>query len=111
MAVGTLGYLSPEQLRDQELDTRTDIFSYGVVAYELIAYARPFQGKQLSALMDEILNHTPAPLHQHVPEVPASLERVVAQCLAKDRERRYQSFFEVAADIEEVRRERPRAGR
>ena len=58
MAVGTLGYLSPEQLRDQELDTRTDIFSFGVVAYELLTYARPFQGKQLSALMDEILHRT-----------------------------------------------------
>jgi serine/threonine-protein kinase len=105
MAVGTLGYLSPEQLRDQELDTRTDIFSYGVVAYELITYARPFQGKQLSALMDEILHRTPAPLVQHVSDSPPSLERVVARCLEKDRELRYQSFVEVAADLEEVRRE------
>src|SRR6185503_17960257 len=105
MAVGTLGYLSPEQLRDQELDTRTDIFSYGVVAYELIAYARPFQGKQLSAVMDEILNRVPPPLREHVPECPASLERVVARCLEKDRSERYQSFLDVAADLEEVRRE------
>ncbi len=105
MAVGTLGYLSPEQLRDQELDTRTDIFSYGVVAYELITYARPFQGKQLSALMDEILHRTPAPLVQHASDSPPSLERVVARCLEKDRERRYQTFTEVAADLEEVRRE------
>src|SRR6185503_302134 len=105
MAVGTLGYLSPEQLRDQELDTRTDIFSYGVVAYELIAYARPFQGKQLSALMDEILNRDPTPLREHVPECPASLERVVARCMEKDRSQRYQTFDAVAADLEEVRRE------
>jgi eukaryotic-like serine/threonine-protein kinase len=105
MAVGTLGYLSPEQLRDQELDTRTDIFSYGVVAYELITYARPFSGKQLSALMDEILHRTPAPLVQHVSDCPPSLERVVARCLEKDRELRYQTFTEVGADLDEVRRE------
>ncbi|HEV8240102.1 MAG TPA: serine/threonine-protein kinase [Thermoanaerobaculia bacterium] len=105
MAVGTLGYLSPEQLRDQELDTRTDIFSYGVVAYELLTYARPFQGKQLSALMDEILHRTPPPVVQFVSDCPPSLDRVVARCLEKDRDQRYQSFDEVAADLEEVRRE------
>ena len=105
MAVGTLGYLSPEQLRDQELDTRTDIFSYGVVAYELLTYARPFQGKQLSALMDEILHRSPPPVVQYVSDCPPSLDRVVARCLEKDRDERYQSFEEVAADLEEVRRE------
>src|SRR6185503_3529440 len=105
MAVGTLGYLSPEQLRDQELDTRTDIFSFGVVAYELLTYTRPFQGKQLSALMDEILHRTPPPVVSYVVGCPPSLERVVTGCLEKDRERRYQTFDEVAADLEEVRRE------
>jgi len=105
MAVGTLGYLSPEQLRDQELDTRTDIFSFGVVAYELLTYTRPFQGKQLSTLMDEILHRTPPPVSQLVPDSPPVLDRLVARCLEKDRERRYSTFEEVAVDLEEVRRE------
>ncbi len=105
MAVGTLGYLSPEQLRDQELDTRTDIFSYGVVAYELLTYTRPFQGKQLSVLMDEILNRNPLPVSQLVPDCPPALALVVSRCLEKNRDRRYQSFQEVMLDLEEVRRE------
>src|SRR5690606_25936995 len=64
VAVGTLGYLSPEQLRDQEVDTRTDIFSFGVVAYELLTYTKPFQGRQLSVLMEEILHRQPVPVAQ-----------------------------------------------
>ena len=103
VAIGTVGYLSPEQLRDQELDTRTDIFSYGVVAYELLTYARPFHGPQLSALMDDILNRQPTPVTQHVPDCPPALEAVVMRCLEKDRERRFQSFQEVIAELEEVR--------
>ncbi|HEV8630552.1 MAG TPA: serine/threonine-protein kinase [Thermoanaerobaculia bacterium] len=105
VAIGTLGYLSPEQLRDQELDIRTDIFSFGVVAYELITYAKPFQGRQLSVLMDEILNRTPVPVTQLVPDCPPALEQIVDRCLEKDRERRYQTFEPVIGDLEAVRRE------
>jgi serine/threonine-protein kinase len=105
VAVGTLGYLSPEQLRDQELDTRTDIFSFGVVAHELLTYTKPFQGKQLSVLMDEILHREPPPVSSLLPDAPASLDLVVARCLTKDRDARYQSFAEVISDLRVVRRE------
>jgi serine/threonine-protein kinase len=105
VAVGTLGYLSPEQLRDHELDTRTDVFSYGVVAHELLTYTKPFQGKQLSVLMDEILNREAPAVSSLVPEAPPALDRVVARCLVKDRDARYQSFVEVLADLRAVRRE------
>ena len=92
-------------MRGQELDTRADIFSFGVVAYELLAYQKPFQGKQLSALMDEILHRDPTPLRELVPDCPPALEHVVSRCLEKDRQRRYQSFDEVSRDLESVRRE------
>ena len=104
IAVGTLGYLSPEQLRDQELDTRTDIFSFGVVAYELITYQKPFQARQLSLLMEEILQREPPPISTLAPDCPPALEAVVRRCLAKERAERYQSFEDVILALEAVRR-------
>jgi serine/threonine-protein kinase len=111
MAVGTLGYLSPEQLRDQVLDTRTDIFSFGVVAYELVTYEKPFQGRQLSALMEEILHRDPAPIPLAVPDCPPALEAIIRRCLAKDRNERYQGFDEVIVELEKVLRELPASGK
>ena len=104
IAVGTLGYLSPEQLRDQELDARTDIFSFGVVAYELITYQKPFPARQLSVLMEEILQREPPPISTLAADCPPALEGVVRRCLAKDRAERYQSFEEVIFALEGVRR-------
>ena len=109
MAVGTLGYLSPEQLRDQELDTRTDIFSFGVVAYELVTYQKPFQSRHLSTLMEEILHREPPAMSALVPDCPPALEAVVRKCLAKNRAERYQSFEEVILALEGVRRTLPAA--
>ncbi|HVS03904.1 MAG TPA: serine/threonine-protein kinase [Thermoanaerobaculia bacterium] len=104
-AVGTLGYLSPEQLRDGELDERTDVFSFGVVAYELISYRSPFRGKDLSSLMKEILHKTPPPVDELMPECPPRLAACVARCLEKDPARRWANFEELLAELAVISRQ------
>jgi serine/threonine protein kinase/Tol biopolymer transport system component len=102
--LGTLGYMSPEQVQGQPADYRTDIFSYGCVLYEAITGKRAFLGPNAFATLKEIVEHDPAPLSTHVPSLPEGLEPIVRRCLAKDPLQRYESMREVAADLREVRR-------
>jgi len=95
MAVGTIVYMSPEQVRAKELDARTDLFSFGAVLYEMVAGAMPFQGESAGVIFEAILNRAPAPVACLNPEVPAELERIIHKCLEKDRNLRYQHALEI----------------
>ncbi len=92
---GTTAYMSPEQVRDEDVDHRTDLWALGVVLYEMLAGARPFQGETDAATLHRITTTDPAPLATRRGGVPPALERVIARALAKDRERRFQSAQEM----------------
>ena len=103
VVMGTVSYMSPEQVRGQKVDARSDIFSLGVVLYEMIAGRRPFEGGTKSDVIVALLTAEPLPLRQHCTEAPVELERIVGKCLAKDREDRYQSAKELIADLKKLR--------
>lgn len=103
--VGTAGYMSPEQARGQELDARTDIFSFGVLVYEMITGRPPFDGSTPSDLMASILTKQPLPLTRLAPEAPAELERIVSKSLEKNREERYQSIKDLLLDLKRLNRQ------
>ena len=105
MTLGTVAYLSPERLLGQPSGTNSDIFSYGVLAYELLTFRRPFSGRNIPNLIDQVLNAAPIPLAECWPECPPSLAAVVHKCLLKDPKERYSSCEEVLADLEAVQRE------
>jgi len=105
IAIGTTGYMSPEQVRKEKLDARTDLFSFGLVLYEMAAGRRAFTGETAAVVHDAILNHTPAAVHDVNSAIPRGLDVVIAKALEKDRSRRYQSAAEMHADLERVRRE------
>src|SRR5438309_2007609 len=100
--LGTLAYLSPEQLRGQHADARSDIWALGVVLYELIAYQRPFAGENHAAVLLSILQDEPRAIGQIVPECPAELESVVSRSLRKDDKARYSTMEALLADLENV---------
>src|SRR6476619_1218918 len=103
--IGTSGYMSPEQAEGENIDSRSDIFSLGVVLYEMVAHEPPFKGRTESHTRVSILDHEPAPLLQHVAEVPRQLERIVSKALAKDRSKRYQTVTDLKLDLEQLRDE------
>lgn len=107
---GTLPYMAPEVLQERESDTRTDIFSLGVVLYEALAGRNPFRGEGFLATCERILHEEPVPLRQLNPQVPPELERIVAKMLAKDPARRYSSAADLAVDLDALRRTRGEAG-
>jgi tetratricopeptide (TPR) repeat protein len=104
-AVGTLSYMSPEQVRGGELDARTDIFSLGCVIYEMSTGVQAFRGPTTGSIADSILNHEPAAAVRLNPNVPAKLEEIIAKSLEKDRKLRYQSAAELRTDLQRLRRD------
>lgn len=103
--MGTVAYMSPEQVSGLELDTRTDIFSFGAVLYEMATAIAPFRGDTPAQIRNSILSGSPLPPSRVNLRLPSSLDRIIFKALEKSRERRYQSAAELRADLERMRRE------
>ncbi|MDQ3684102.1 MAG: protein kinase, partial [Acidobacteriota bacterium] len=105
VVMGTAQYMSPEQVRGLQVDARTDVFSFGVVLYEMAAGRRPFEGNTTSDVIVSILEKESPPLKICAPDAPTELERIVTKALAKDAEERYQTIKDMAIDLRRLKRE------
>ena len=109
--VGTAAYMSPEQAMDKVVDSRSDLFSFGAMLYEMVTAKRPFSGESFLETLEAIAHETPVPVTQLNRRVPAALEQIVARCLEKDPDERYQSAKELAADLRRLREKKFPAAR
>lgn len=105
VTLGTVPYMSPEQLEGQELDGRSDVFSLGVLLHEAATGSRPFRGGSKPAVMSAILRDPPPPIGEHRTDLPAAFVRLIARCLEKDRNRRIQTARDVRNEVDQIRRE------
>ena len=105
MIIGTAAYMSPEQARGKTIDGRTDIFSLGVLLYEMLTGRKPFDGETPMDIIGAILNKEPEPIRDLLDDVPPDIERIVNKLLRKDRDERYQTIKDVLIDLKDVRKE------
>jgi serine/threonine-protein kinase len=105
MIIGTASYMSPEQAKGKLVDARSDIFSFGVVLYEMLSGKQPFDGENAMDVIGSILNKEPAPIQQLIPEVPQEIGRISSKTLKKDREERYQTAKDLLIDLKDVRQD------
>ncbi len=102
--LGTIGYMSPEQISGKEVDERSDLFSLGVILYEILARKRPFTGDNDAAILNAVLNETPPPVTTHRPDVPDGVQRIIGRLLEKNLGYRFRSALEVLAELKHRRR-------
>ncbi len=103
MIIGTANYMSPEQAKGKEIDARSDIFSFGIVFYEMLTGKRAFEGETALESISSILKDEPKPISQFLPEVPKEIERIVSKTLRKDREERYQTAKDLVIDLKDAK--------